>query len=90
MLYAVMFALLALYGCSLYLHDRERQVWAEERRNLLNRIQAPLAAQASASEELSGPAREQLSDAERIRRKAEEMGLSVNDLRMPESWAGMG
>ncbi len=78
--YAIIFALLALLAYREWAHDRER-------RALLDRIQAPVAAQAAASEALLGsPGSFQVSDEELVRRKAVERGLSPDDFRIPPGW----
>lgn len=96
MLYAIiglLLVLLATQGAVVYLlhvHDKEREAWAQERRHLLNRIQAPHAAAIAAAEEIR-PRQEDVAvtEMDRLRMKAEAMGKSIDDLKMPPGWGGM-
>ncbi|MDB4895586.1 MAG: hypothetical protein JWN15_1848 [Firmicutes bacterium] len=88
MLYVIIFALLLTLAGVVYLSHQERITWAAERRELLNRIQAPYAAQIAAANELAGAPEPPITDAERIRHKAEAMGVSVDALRVPEAFMG--
>lgn len=70
--------------------DRERQDWAEERRQLLNRIQAPYAASIAAANEMQGAQDEgPVTEEQRLRRKAEAMGKSIEEFKIPPGWGGM-
>jgi hypothetical protein len=96
MTYAVYIGLILLLAYQEYRHREERRevtqeraTWADERKSLLDRIQAPHAAQVAATEALTGASGEPLTDAERIRRRAEDMGLSVDELRLPPGWGAL-
>lgn len=86
MLYGVIFALLALIGAQQYLHDQERRRWEAERQNLLTRIQAPDVAHAKAVRELGETDERLMTEKQRLERKAEELGLSVEQMRTPPGW----
>lgn len=86
MLYGVIFALLMLIGAQQYLHDQERRRWEAERQTLLTRIQAPDVAHAKAIRDLNGADERTMSERQRLERKAEEMGVSIDQLRTPPGW----
>jgi hypothetical protein len=90
MLYVIILALLGALAGQHVLHDAERRRWDAERKNLLDRIQAPHVAAAAAAEALGGGSGEQPTEAERIRQKAEAMGISVDGLRTPPGWGSLG
>lgn len=83
-MYAIIWALLMMLAGVYGLHERERQTWTDERQRLLDRIQAP---EAVLSRVLQPPDESAtLTDEARLRRKAEAMGLSLDDLRVPPGW----
>jgi hypothetical protein len=90
MLYVIILTLLGALAGQQFLHDLERRRWEAERKTLLDRIQAPHAAQVAATESLTGASGEQLTEAERLRQKAGAMGISVDALRTPPGWGGVG
>lgn len=95
MLYAVIFALLLLLAYAIRVseqleqrHAEERRAWAQEREGLLNRIQYPHIAQAQAEQAAFGPSEPPLTEEQRIMRKAVEMGLSPDELKVPPGFFG--